>query len=170
MIEILKSPLSQIELEELFPSSLQNLLQELAFEFEGDRQQLLSNRSERQKAYDLGTTPRFEYNHVAKVSDWKVAPIPKDLQDRRVEITGPINSPKMVINMLSANGDGDLACTAMLDFEDSMAPTWENVLAGIQNIKAVAQKNIEFQQDAKVYKLDPKNMAHPMVRRKKCFD
>jgi malate synthase len=91
MIEILKSPLSQIELEELFPSSLQNLLQELAFEFEGDRQQLLSNRSERQKAYDLGKTPHYEYDHVAKVSDWKVAPIPKDLQDRRVEITGPIN-------------------------------------------------------------------------------
>lgn len=170
MIEVSKLGLDNEEFEKLFPQALQNILYALHYEFEGEREQLLIQRRERQKAYDLGVTPKFQYDHVAKFTDWKVAPIPPDLLDRRVEITGPINSPKMVINMLSENSNGDLACTAMLDFEDSMAPTWENVVWGIRNIIGVAEKTLEFNQKGteraldKTYRLNPNRMAHPMVR------
>ena len=164
MIEILKKHLSENEITILFPQQLKNLLQELHFEFDGDREQLLSARRDRQNGYDLGVTPKFEYTHISKLFDWKVAPIPEDLQDRRVEITGPINSAKMIINMLSANSAGEIACTAMLDFEDSMAPNWDNVTSGIQNIIAVADKSIQANQDGKIYKLIPLQMALPMVR------
>ncbi len=164
MIKISKDNLSSTQFETLLPTHLQNLLEELHFEFEGDRQQLLSERRDRQNGFDLGVIPQFSYEHIAKLFDWKVAPIPKDLLDRRVEITGPVNSAKMVINMLSANSEGELANTAMLDFEDSMAPNWENVIAGIQNMIGVANKTLRFEQDSKVYKLDPDKMAHPMVR------
>lgn len=150
--------------QELFPQDLQNIILRLHQKLESDRAKLLAERRERQHAYDLGVTPKFGYDHLAKVVEWQVAPIPQDLLDRRVEITGPISVPKMVINMLSANSEGERACTAMLDFEDSMAPTWENVLAGLQNIRGVALKNLEYKQDQKIYRLDPNNMAHPMVR------
>ncbi len=169
MIEISPEHRSYTEYEKLFPLPLQKTLENLANQFAADREALLQSRIERQRVYDLGGTPHFEHHHPAKVLDWKVAPIPKDLLDRRVEITGPISNTKMVINMLSANQDGEIACMAMLDFEDSMAPTWENVLAGVENVIAVANQTIEYTQQqadgsSKVYSLDPKKMAHPMVR------
>lgn len=156
--------------QELFPAALQTLLNELHHEFEEERQSLLLARKKRQAAYDQGQVPRFEKGHPAKTESWQVAPIPADLQDRRVEITGPISNAKMVINMLSENQDGELPCTAMLDFEDSMAPTGENVLQGIKNIISVAHKNLVYVQPAtkevpeKIYQLNPARMALPMVR------
>jgi malate synthase len=153
---------------DLFPEGLQRLLSELHDAFESGRQVLMKNRLYRQTLYDLGRVPRFEHSSVATTTDWQVAPIPKDLTDRRVEITGPISNAKMVINMLSANDDGEIACTAMLDFEDSMAPTWENVVNGIYNIRGVAHQDLSFQQvtkdGVKTYRLDRTRMAHPMVR------
>lgn len=156
--------------QELFPPALQALLNELHRDLEEERQSLLQARRQRQANYDQGQVPGFETSHPAKKENWKVAPIPQDLLDRRVEITGPISSAKMVINMLSENQDGEVACTAMLDFEDSMAPTWENVTQGIKNIIAVAHKNLVYVQPAsgnapeKIYQLTPERMAHPMVR------
>jgi len=148
----------------LFPPELENLLISLHGELNEERLLLLAERRERQHAYDLGVTPKFEYDHIARLIDWVVEPIPADLMDRRVEITGPISVAKMVIQMLNPNSEGERACTAMLDFEDSMAPTWENVIAGLQNIRGVASKNLEVHQDGKSYRLNADNMAHPMVR------
>lgn len=157
---------------ELFPENLKALLKRIHLEMEPERQALLKARQIRQLHYDKGATPQFLSTdpdlNPAKSVDWKVATIPQDLRDRRVEITGPISNAKMVINMLSANQEGEVANTAMLDFEDSMAPTWENVVAGVENIIGVAHKSLTFLQkdgeSEKVYRLDRKNMALPMVR------
>ena len=152
----------------LFPQELKNLLAHAHYNFEQKRQELLKNRNIRQQQYDQGLVPTFEKNTVAKTTSWQVAPIPHDLLDRRVEITGPISSAKMVINMLNPNQDNEIACTAMLDFEDSMAPTWDNVLSGIKNIIGVANKNLSYEQitdsGVKTYKLNTEKMAVPMVR------
>jgi malate synthase len=155
--------------DELFNPEFQAKIIMLSGEFETSRQKLLADRALRQAKFDLGEVPTFEVNHPAKTTAWKVAPIPKDLLDRRVEITGPISNSKMVINMLSENQDGEIASTAMLDFEDSMAPTWQNVVSGYKNIISVAAKNLTFIQNEldgseKVYQLNPKKMALPMVR------
>ena len=155
---------------EIFPLALQQLLVTLHNEFEGERQTLLAARKERQARFDKGEVPKFSAAHPAKTQSWTVAPIPKDMLDRRVEITGPISSAKMVINMLSENSEGEIANTAMLDFEDSMAPTWGNVVQGLKNIIAVAHGNLTYVQPAsgdspeKIYQLNPHRMAHPMVR------
>ncbi len=153
---------------ELFPLALQELLTSLHREFDRERLLLLKQRDERQLRYDSGEVPTFETDHPAKHTSWIVAPIPFDLRDRRVEITGPISNPKMVINMLSENSEGEIACTAMLDFEDSMAPTWSNVISGIKNIIGVAHKNLSYIQNEngkeKNYQLTPERMALPMVR------
>ena len=156
---------------ELFPQELQTLLNELHRDLDGERQQLLSARDVRQLRFNRGEVPQFLSEGPAKTEPWMVAPIPLDLLDRRVEITGPISSAKMVINMLNENSGGEVANTAMLDFEDSMAPTWENVTQGLRNIIGVARKNLIYVQSAadhdypeKVYRLNVEKMAHPMVR------
>jgi malate synthase len=155
-------------MKEIFPQALQNLLHQLHEEFNPERLELLEYRKHQQEKYDQGDVPHFVFEHLAHKPGWKVAPIPKDLLDRRVEITGPISSTKMVIQMLSENQDGEVANTAMLDFEDSMCPTWENVNSGLRNLIGVANGNLEFTQTDggknKTYKLNPKKMAHPMVR------
>ena len=149
---------------ELFSSEFQAYLVTLHNDFNAERLKLLSQRKERQKRFDQGEVPTFEAGHPAKSTSWKVAPIPSDMMERKVEITGPVSSAKMVINMLSVNQEGELASTAMLDFEDSMAPTWENVINGYKNIIGVANKNLTFVQKDKVYRLDPNKMSRPMVR------
>lgn len=123
---------------DLFPTDLETLLAELHTAFEGERQTLLAARIEKQNRYDAGEVPRFKKDHPSRKTGWRVAPIPADLQDRRVEITGPVSNTKMVINMLNPNQDGVRACMAMLDFEDSMGPTWKNVICGIENVIGVA--------------------------------
>lgn len=151
---------------DLFPTDLETLLAELHMTFEPERQTLLAARQEKQSLYDAGEVPKFKKDHPARKTGWKVAPIPHDLTDRRVEITGPVSNTKMVINMLNPNQDGERACTAMLDFEDSMSPTWKNAICGIENVIGVSKMDLSYQQpgDGKTYKLDPANMAHPMVR------
>ncbi|MFQ5349534.1 MAG: malate synthase A, partial [Thermoanaerobaculia bacterium] len=96
--------------------------------------------------------------------------LPPDLLQRRVEITGPINDTKMVINMLSRNAAGDRADAAMLDFEDSMMPSWANVLDGLANLRGAADGSLRFVKPAtggqpeKIYQLDPTDMPLLMVR------
>ena len=94
--------------------------------FEPRRRELLAARVARAGALDEGVEPDFlpETAHIREDTTWKVAPAPADLQDRRVEITGPVER-KMIINALNSG-----AKVFMADFEDSNTPTWENTLAG----------------------------------------
>lgn len=160
------------EWEDLFPDSLVKLLVKLHDELEEERQLLLKERVRRQYRYDQGELPQFlERTSEAFLGDWKVAQIPAELMCRRVEITGPVNSTKMVIQMLSRNDRGARADMAMLDFEDSMKPTFDHVLAGFRNVIGAVSGNLRFETEAeesggsgKVYQLDPNDMAYVMVR------
>jgi malate synthase len=97
--------------------------------FDGRRQELLAARVERQKAFDAGELPDFlpETAHI-RAGDWSVAPIPADLMDRRVEITGPTDR-KMVINALNSGAQAFMA-----DFEDATSPTFANLVEGQANL------------------------------------
>jgi len=130
-----------------FPSSLLEIITNLHNELEPERQNLLKDRDKRQKDYDSGTIPNYTFrSDESAIIGWKIAELPADLLCRRVEITGPVNSPKMVINMLNRNADGHRADMAMLDFEDSMMPSWPNVLDGYDNVRAAASGNLSFEQ------------------------
>ncbi len=116
------------------------------------RDKLLSRRVERQKEFDAGKLPDFreETRHVRE-GNWKIAPIPADLQDRRVEITGPVDR-KMIINALNSG-----AKMFMADFEDSHSPTWEGTLEGQINLRDAVKRTIAFTSpEGKSYKLNEK--------------
>ena len=152
----------------LTPEAIEMLAQ-LHRKFNGERIKLLAERRLRQEQFDRGEVPSYlDPESPAAAGEWRVAPIPADLLRRRVEITGPVNSPKMVINMLSRTADGSRADCAMLDFEDSMKPSWENVVSGVQNVIGAAAGTLSFVESSKrpekVYKLDPSDMAVVMVR------
>ncbi len=141
------------------------LLVRMHREFEPERQRLLRQRKERQAEYDRGALPAFEFTHTAALEPgWRVASIPPELQKRRVEITGPVNNPKMVINMLSRTAEGHRADTAMLDFEDSMKPTWSNVMNGVSNLVSAVNLSLDHRESGKHYRLDPSDMAVVMTR------
>jgi malate synthase len=132
---------------------------------EGARQRLLGRRLGRQTAYDRGAVPAYlERDSEAVQGTWRVAPVPADLRRRRVEITGPVNDTKMVIKMLSRNEFGVRADCAMVDFEDSMKPTWSNVIDGIHNVAGAARRELTFAKPDKQYALDPHDMAKLLVR------
>lgn len=159
------------EWQQLFPQELVSLLIELHREFEPERQRLLNERKSRQARYDQGEVPQFlDRQSEAVIGDWKVAPLPSELQCRRVEITGPVNSAKMVINMLNRNEAGARADMAMLDFEDSMKPSFPNVLQGYKNVIAAVGGQLTFAapaegtKPAKTYRLNPEDSAYVMVR------
>src|SRR4249919_3347760 len=122
--------------EVLTPEALA-FLAELHRRFNDRRLELLALREERQTRFDVGAAPDF-LAETAKVrsSDWKVAPIPADLQDRRVEITGPVDR-KMIINALNSG-----ARVFMADFEDANAPLWENVVEGQANVQDAVRRTI----------------------------
>lgn len=113
------------------------------------RQQLLRARRERQARFDAGCLPDFRNDTVAiRTGDWQVAAIPAALQDRRVEITGPVER-KMVINALNAG-----AKVFMADFEDSSAPSFRNQLDGQVNLRDAANGTIAFSSpEGKHYRL-----------------
>ncbi|MBA4271195.1 MAG: malate synthase A, partial [Methylobacterium sp.] len=98
--------------------------------FNETRKRLLALRAERQKRFDAGETPDFlaETRHIRE-GDWTVAPIPADLLDRRVEITGPVDR-KMIVNALNCG-----AKVFMADFEDASSPVWANMVEGQINLK-----------------------------------
>ena len=101
----------------------------LHFNFDARRLELLEQRALRQKALDVGEWPAFpEQTAAIRADDWQIAPIPADLHDRRVEITGPVDR-KMVINALNSGANAFMA-----DFEDSTSPTWENLIHGQVNL------------------------------------
>ncbi len=123
------------------------------------RRELLAQREERQKALDKGELPDFlSSTREIRESDWTVAPIPDDLLDRRVEITGPVDR-KMVINALNSG-----AKMYMADFEDSHSPTWEGTVEGQVNMRDAVAGTIEFTSpQGKQYALD-KQTATLLVR------
>ncbi len=115
------------------------LLQDLHRRFEPQRQALLAARIERQARFDAGGLPDFRPDtRSIRESDWRVAPIPNALRDRRVEITGPVDR-KMIINALNSGAE-----VFMADFEDSTSPTWANQIEGQVNLRDAVAGNIEF--------------------------
>ncbi len=153
------------EYQNLFPQQFLHILSHLVREFTPSRGILLRRRQSRQKQWDQGELPEFsDRNSEAVTSDWQVNPIPFELQKRRVEITGPVNSAKMVISMLSRNEKGERADTAMLDFEDSMKPSFSNVLAGYSNVIGAVDGTLSVKTAEKTYQLNPQDMAYVMVR------
>jgi malate synthase len=107
--------------------------------FGAERKRLLAARSERQAALDRGQKPDFPAETRAiREADWTVAPLPKDLLDRRTEITGPVDR-KMVINALNCG-----ASVYMADFEDASTPTWDNLIDGQLNLIDAVRRSISF--------------------------
>jgi malate synthase len=135
--------------EALTPLALQ-LVASLHRRFNARRLELLAARGRRQEELDAGAMPDFLAQTAdVRRGDWRIAPVPADLQDRRVEITGPVER-KMIINALNA----PVRCF-MADFEDSCAPTWENIVRGQINLADAVRRTISFADAAtgKVYRL-----------------
>ena len=114
------------------------------------RQELLARRREVQARLDGGWRPDFPAETAAvRAGDWRVAPLPADLQDRRVEITGPVDR-KMIINALNSG-----AHVFMADFEDATSPTWDNVVQGQLNLRDAVRRTIDFtSEEGKPYRLN----------------
>ncbi|CAG9167076.1 malate synthase A [Cupriavidus pinatubonensis] len=127
------------------------LVDKLHRAFEPRRQELLAARVERAKRLDAGEVPDFlpETKHIRE-GNWKVAPIPKALECRRVEITGPVEA-KMVINAFNSGAD-----SYMTDFEDSNTPNWHNQMQGQVNLKAAVRRTLTLESKGKQYKLNDK--------------
>src|SRR5579864_2787999 len=129
---------SEIETQILTPEASHFLIR-MAREFEPRRRELLERRRTRQMAIDAGALPGFlPQTAWVRNSEWVAAPIPADLQDRRVEITGPVDR-KMIINALNSGAN-----VFMADFEDSNSPTWQNNLAGQVNLRDAVRGTIGF--------------------------
>jgi malate synthase len=137
-----------------------DLLVELHQRFELRRQGLLEARRLRQARFDAGELPDFlPETRAIRDGDWRVAPIPVALQDRRVEITGPVDR-KMIINALNSG-----ARVFMADFEDSSSPTWEALIQGQINLGDAINRRIDFTTpEGRRYALKPEGLATLMVR------
>ncbi|MFN2418960.1 MAG: malate synthase A, partial [Candidatus Limnocylindria bacterium] len=134
--------------EVLTPEAL-SFVAELQRHFNPERERLLADRALRQARLDAGEVPDFLPNPIeSRDSEWRVAPAPPDFDDRRVEITGPAE-PKMLINALNSG-----ASVFMADFEDSLSPTWENVVTGHWAVSEAVRRRLTFQTDEKAYVLN----------------
>jgi malate synthase len=156
-----------IEITQLVTSEQAQILTPRAVEFvatlhrtfNARREGLLVQRAARQAQLDAGALLGFlPETREVRESEWKVAPVPQDLQDRRVEITGPVER-KMMINALNSG-----AKIFMADFEDANSPTWENVINGHINLIDAIERTIEFTSpEGKNYRLNEK-VATMLVR------
>lgn len=128
-----------------FLTSLQN-------RFDSTRESLLNQRIKRQAEIDQGAKPDFlKETQAIRAAHWQVADAPQDLQDRRVEITGPVEK-KMMINAFNSGAN-----VFMADFEDSLSPTWENIIHGQANLKDAVRRQLTFESpEGKSYKLNEK--------------
>ncbi len=136
----------------LTPPALE-LVAKLQRAFEPRRQELLAARAERAKRLDAGERPDFlDETRSIRERDWTIAPVPKALQRRRVEITGPVDA-KMVINAFNSGAD-----SYMTDFEDSNSPLWTNQIQGQINIGQAIRRTLSFEQSSpagtKTYRLN----------------
>ena len=145
--------------EEILTKEAMEFIGRLERHFGGRRRELLHLRTIRQAEIDQGKNPCFlaETKHIRE-ADWTVAPLPRDLEDRRVEITGPVDR-KMVINALNSG-----AKVFMADFEDANSPTWKNCIEGQVNLRDAVRGTISFtNEQGKRYELK-ENPAVIMVR------
>ena len=142
----------------LTPAALA-FVEDVCARFMPERKRLLAAREARQDRINAGELPDFLPQTAAiRAADWKVAGIPLDLWDRRVEITGPVER-KMIVNALNSG-----AKTFMADFEDSNAPTWENQIGGQGNLFDAVRRQIDFvSPEGKAYRLNPQ-LATLIVR------
>ena len=155
----IKGPMDAQAAEILTPEAMW-FLAKLSREFDPIRRGLLARRAERQKEIDAGVMPDFlSSTKQIREGGWKVAPVPADLQDRRTEITGPVDR-KMIINALNSG-----AKVFMADFEDANSPTWSNLLQGQFNLRDAVNRRIDFTSpEGKKYALAEKTatlMARP---------
>ncbi|MFD2823724.1 malate synthase A [Lacinutrix iliipiscaria] len=157
--QILKMPIVQFskDVKNYYPEILTDealkFIKVLHEKFNSKRLFLLSRRKEQQKLFDAGEFPKFpQETKEIRQGEWTANSIPKDLQDRRVEITGPVDR-KMIINALNSG-----AKTFMADLEDSNAPSWKNSIEGQQNLKDANKKTIALHdvKRGKSYQLNEK--------------
>jgi len=142
----------------LFTQDAVKFLSELHQEFESRRRRLLTERKARAEQLRRGGVLEFpEDTEVTRLRPWKVAPAPADLNDRRVEITGPVDA-KMIINALNSG-----AKVFMADLEDATSPTWDNVTSGQINLQQAVRRTLKFESDGKSYTLKDK-LATLVVR------
>jgi malate synthase len=141
--------------EILTPEALQ-FVADLHRKFNHSRKRLLQQRMERQQKIDAGILPDFfPETEAIRSGTWTIAPVPHDLQDRRVEITGPAGDRKMVINAMNSG-----AKVFMPDFEDANSPTWDNSIHGQINLRDAIRRTIFFHSpEGKQYRLS----EHPAV-------
>ncbi len=149
-IEIL-APVEGRATEILTPAAL-DFLAGLHRRFDARRRELLALRVQRQARFDAGELPDFlEETAAIRAGDWRIGPIPADLTDRRVEITGPVDR-KMIINGLNSG-----AKVFMADFEDATAPTWNNLIEGQINLRDRWSGRLDYTdpKTGKAYALGP---------------
>jgi len=145
---------------DLIGEAAQVFLAELHYRFEPTRQALLTARRTRQARFDGGELPDFraDTRHIRE-RDWQVAALPAALLDRRVEITGPVD-PKMVINALNSGAN-----CYMADFEDSTAPTWDNLITGQRALREAISGTLTFNSNGKHYALRPERERAVLIVR-----
>ncbi|MFT3890506.1 MAG: malate synthase A [Anaerolineales bacterium] len=136
------------EFREVLTLDALQFVEQLERQFGQRRRELLQARAERQKTFDAGALPDF-LPETADIrnSDWKVGSIPMDLQDRRVEITGPTER-KMMINALNSGAN-----VFMADFEDANSPAWDNLIRGHLNLCDAIERTISLSTPEKNYTL-----------------
>ena len=147
------------ELERVLTPGACEFLVGLQESFDGRRKQLLADRQKRREQFRQGELPDFLPDMIdVRQAEWRVAPAPADLDDRRVEITGPVER-KMMINALNSG-----ARVFMADFEDALSPTWENVIVGQVNCQDAVRRTLDYTApDGRGYALDP-DIATLVVR------
>jgi malate synthase len=146
--------------EEVLTEDALSFVAQLHRSFNQRRLRLLGERRDRQARFDAGELPDFLPNtrHVREDPGWSVAPAPPDLEDRRVEITGPAE-PKMMINALNSG-----ARVFMADFEDALSPTWPNVVTGQWAVREAVRRTLSLQTDEKAYALRDSGLATLVLR------
>lgn len=138
------------DFESILTKEAQSFLKELHLRFNNRRKGLLQQRADRQNALDAGQMPDFlPHTRDIRNGEWQVAPLPPDLLDRRVEITGPVDR-KMIINALNSG-----AKVFMADLEDSNTPNWENTISGQINLRDAVNRTIAF--------INPNNGKHYQI-------
>jgi malate synthase len=139
MPRVAAEPSGVVRADQILSADALDFLMELHERFDGRRRSLLEKRLIRQQQFDAGELPDFrEDTRDIRESDWTIGPVPRDLQDRRVEITGPTNA-KMVINALNSG-----ARVFMADFEDATAPVWDELVQGQLNLRNYWKGRLDY--------------------------
>ncbi len=147
-VKVKETTKAEYSVGHLFTPEAVKFITELHQTFEPRRQQLLRDRLTRAEQMRRGATIDFpEETEVTRLRPWKVAPPPLDLNDRRVEITGPVDA-KMIINGLNSG-----AKVFMADLEDATSPTWDNIVSGHLNLQKAVRRTLDFHSEGKSYTL-----------------